>query len=371
MDSGDFAGFFVQGIKRPLSWIFKNNSAKKGMAPGQVVHVGEKKVEDAVVTVIDYDEENCSEFEVKDLQDILKFKDSDSVTWINIDGIHDTGLVENIGECFGLHPLVMEDIVNTTQRPKVEYFDNYIYMVVKMLIFDEKRHITVSEQVSLVLGKNFVLSFQEQKGDVFEPVRNRIRNGKGRVRKGQADYLAYVLLDAVVDGYFSVIEKISDIMDAMDSVVFENPSPRIPHAIQRLRTEIMLIRKSVWPIRESIGSFQRMESGLVDSSLKPYLSDLYDHVIQVADTTDMLRDMLASLRDTYLSSISNKMNEVMKVLTIIATIFIPITFVAGIYGMNFEYMPELKFQYGYFYVLGFMGAMVLGMLVYFRRKGWL
>jgi magnesium transporter len=362
---------FVMQEAGTVSRLFRRQTPNQGLAPGELVHVGERLEKIPRITVIDYTADHVEEKELASGEDCFPFRESPSITWINIDGIHDTKLIETVGTHFALHPLVMEDIVNAAQHPKIEYFENYTYLVVKMLRYDASRHGVVSEQVSLILGRNFVLSFQEQQGDVFDPVRQRIRDAKGRVRTCGADYLAYVLLDAIVDGYFVILDRIGEVVDALDAEVLDTPSPQTPRAIQHLRTELILLRKAVWPLRESISALQRSDSDLLTADLRPYLSDLYDHTIQVADTTETMRDLVSGLRDTYLSTISNRMNEVMKVLTIIATIFIPITFVAGIYGMNFKNMPELEWPHGYYVALGAMAAMVVGMIAYFRKKGWL
>lgn len=362
---------FVMQEAGELVRRFKKKSAKCGLAPGTVVHVGEVINEKPVISVVDYSAEHFDDSLTEKIEDYAKFKDSESVTWINIDGLSDTKSIERIGRQFDLHPLVMEDIVNTSQRPKIENFDDHIYIVLKILRIDKKTNSIVNEQVSVIIGNGFVLSFQEQKNDVFDSIRKRLRSEKSRVRKCGADYLGYLLIDAIVDEYFQVIEKIAEVVEALDSEVLENPSPMTPRSIQGLRTELILTRRAVWPLRDSINSLQRIDSELISPQLLPYLHDLYDHTIQVVDATDSLRDLVSSLRDTYLTSIGSKTNEVMKVLTIIATIFIPLTFIAGVYGMNFENIPELKWADGYYYVLGLMGATALGMVAYFKNKGWL
>ncbi len=354
-----------------VSRLFWKNSLKQGQAPGALVHVGERLQQQPRITVFDYTEDTVDENTVADAEACFAYRDTESVTWINVDGVHDTDLVEKLGTHFGLHPLVMEDIVNTGQRPKAENYGDYIYLVFKMLRFDPTRQTVMSEQVSLILGKNIVLSFQEQQGDVFNPLRDRIRQGVGRVRRCGADYLAYGLADAIIDGYFSLLETMGEIIETLDAAVMTDPSPQTPQVLQHLRTEAMVLRKAVWPLRESVGELRQMETPLMTKMLVPYLADLYDHAVHVADSAETLRELIASLRDTYLTTISNRTNEVMKVLTILATIFIPLTFVAGIYGMNFEIMPELKWRYGYAYALGLMLLIACGMVVYFRRKRWL
>jgi len=349
----------------------KKASKKAGLPPGTLVHIGEKKTERTRITIIDYDEAQFQEKEAKTIEECFPFKDKPTVTWINIDGIHEVDIVEKIGKHFGMHPLILEDIVNTGQRPKMEDFDDYIFVVLKMLYYDERESRIKAEQVSLILGSNFVISFQEQAGDVFNPIRERIRNGKGRIRKMGADYLAYALIDAIVDNYFIILEKIGESIEDMEEELVTNPTPETLQAIHNMKREMIFLRKSVWPLRELVSGLERAESSLIHESTGIYLRDVYDHTIQVIDTIETFRDMISGMLDIYLSSISNKMNEVMKVLTIFAAIFIPLTFVAGVYGMNFEFMPELKVRWGYFAVLSLMIAVGGVMIFYFKRKKWL
>jgi magnesium transporter len=350
----------------------KRVSKKIGLSPGTLVHIGKKKIEKVRIRLIDYDEAQVQEKEAKAIEECFPFKDLPTVTWVNIDGLHDIGVMEKIGKHFGLHPLVLEDILNTDQRPKIEDFDDYVFVVLKMLYFDEGEEEVRAEQISIILGSNFVLSFQERLGDIFNPLRERIRNAKGRIRKMGPDYLAYALLDAIVDNYFMVLEKLGEKIEGMEEELVSNPRPETLQTMHNLKREMIFLRKSVWPLREVVSRLERGESKLIKDSTGIYLRDVYDHTIQVIDTVETFRDMLSGMLDIYLSSVSNRMNQVMKVLTIIATIFIPLTFVAGIYGMNFEYMPELKWHW--FYPKAFWLVMigVAGvMLFYFRRKKWL
>jgi magnesium transporter len=311
------------------------------------------------------------EKEAKEVEECFPFKDKPTVTWINIDGIQRIDVIEKIGKYFNLHPLALEDIVNTGQRPKMEDFVDYIFVVLKMLYYDEKERETKAEQLSLVLGPNWVISFQENEGDVFDPIRERIRADKGRIRKMGADYLVYALIDAVVDNYFIILEKIGEKIEEIEDELVANPAPETLQAIHNLKRQMIFLRKSVWPLREVISRLERWESQLINKSTDIYLRDVYDHTIQVIDAIETFRDMLSGMLDIYLSSVSNRMNEVMKVLTIIATIFIPLTLVAGLYGMNFRYMPELEWPWGYPLVLFFMFAIGVLMLIYFRKKKWL
>jgi len=293
------------------------------------------------------------------------------VTWINVDGIHQVEILERLGEYFGLHPLVVEDILNTDQRPKVEDFGDYIFIVLKMFYYDDSADEIVTEQISLTLGPTLVISFQEREGDVFNPIRERIRSEKGRIRKMGADYLAYVLVDSIVDSYFIILEKLGEKIEDLEEELVTDPRPETLQTIHNLKREMIFLRKSVWPLREVVSGLERGESPLIQESTGIYLRDVYDHTIQVIDTVETIRDMLSGMLDIYLSSVSNRMNEVMKVLTIIATIFIPLTLIAGIYGMNFRYMPELEWPWAYPMLWLIMLAIGVLMLIYFRRKRWL
>jgi magnesium transporter len=349
----------------------RNHFIKAGLPPGTLIYTGQKKLDYARITVLDYDEQNFQEKQVTKIEDCFEFKTTPTVTWINIDGLHDVEIIEKIGRHYDLHPLVLEDILHTGQRPKFEDIEQYLFVVLMMLRFDEESQSVISEQVSLVLGTNFVISFQENIGDVFEQIRDRIRNAKGRIRKMSADYLMYSLLDAIVDGYFTILEKMGETIESLEEDLVDNPSKNTLQQIHHLKREMIFLRKSVWPLRELISSLEKSESKLIHESTEAYLRDVYDHTIQVIDTVESYRDMIASMLDLYLSSLSMRMNEVMKVLTIIATIFIPLTFIAGVYGMNFHDMPELKWKYGYPVILLVMAAISIGMLYYFKKKKWL
>ncbi len=346
----------------------RDRSKKSGLPPGTLVHIGEKKAVKAKITVMDYDEAHYEEKEVETVEECLPLTDRSAVTWINIDGIHEVDIIEKIGEHFGVHPLIQEDIANTEQRPKMDDLGEHMYIVLKMLYYDNEVN---SEQISFILGRNFLVSFQEKEGDVFDGVRGQIRNGIGRIRKMGADYLCYALMDAVVDNYFALLEIIGEKIENTEELLLAAPTSETLESIQLLKREMMVLRKSVWPLREVVSRLEREESQLVKGSTKMYLRDVYDHTIQVIDTIETFRDMLSEMLDIYLSSVSNRMNEVMKVLTIIATIFIPLTFLAGVYGMNFMYMPELEKRWGYPVLWVVMIGISLIMIVYFKRKKWL
>ncbi|MBU0477013.1 magnesium/cobalt transporter CorA [bacterium] len=351
--------------------FIKRVSKTAGLVPGELVHVGERKVGKVEISALDYDDKNFYEKEITNIEETFPFKDTPTVTWVNINGLHELDIIEKIGNNFEMHPLTLEDIVNTSQRPKYEDFDKYIFIVFKMLMFDDLKKEIISEQVSLIFGSNFVISFQEKEGDVFDPVRQRIRNDKGRIRKMGADYLAYSLLDAVVDNYFSILERLGEKIEEIEEELVTNPTPQTLKAIHNLKRDTIFLRKSVWPLREVTSGLERSESKLIKKGTHIFFRDVYDHTIQAIDTIETFRDMVSGIFDIYLSSVSNRMNEIMKVLTIFAAIFIPLTFIAGVYGMNFEFMPELKMKWGYFTLLGFMAVVGFGMLFYFRRKKWM
>ncbi len=354
-----------------MTKMMKKRSRKSGLPPGTLVHIGEKKADEIKITVMDYDEAGCREERFASIESCFVFRNKPSVTWINVEGLHNVENIQKLGDCYGFHPLVMEDILNTDQRPKMEDFEEYVYIVLKML-HDGTAMQTVAEQISLILGSNFVISFQEGlEGDVFNPIRERIRAGKGRIRTMGADYLAYSLIDAIVDNYFVILEKQGDRIESLEEELVQNPAARTLSEFHDLKREMIFLRKAVWPLREVINSLQRGESPLIKDSTRIYLRDVYDHTIQVIDGIETSRDVLSGMLDIYLSSMSNRMNEIMKFLTIIGTIFIPLTFIAGVYGMNFEFMPELKWRWGYFGLWAVMSGIAVFMLLYFRKKKWL
>ncbi|MDO9517907.1 MAG: magnesium/cobalt transporter CorA [Methanosarcinaceae archaeon] len=354
-----------------MSRFTKRVSNKIGLPPGSLVHVGKERTESVTISIIDYDENQLHEEVVATVEECFPFKETSTVTWININGIHNSEIIDKIGKKFDLHPLILEDIMNTGQRPKLEDFGHYLYIVLKMLQIDDNEDEIKAEQVSFIVGENFVISFQEVEGDVFDHVRGRIRSGKGRIRKMRSDYLAYALIDAIVDRYFVILEKLGDRIELMEDDLLENPTTDTLQDIHGLKREMIFLRKSIWPVREVISLLERGESSLIHETTTMYMKDIYDHTIQIMDSIESFRDMLSGMLDIYLSTISNKMNEVMKVLTIIATIFIPITFIAGIYGMNFEYMPELGWRWSYPMLWIVIISVTLTMIFYFKRKNWL
>ena len=356
---------------KTTSRLFKKRERTAGLPPGTMVFVGEKKTDKINVTHWEYDKADHKEKAAAGIEDVFSAKDSPRISWINVDGIHDLPLIERLGDHFGWHPLILEDMVNTEQRPKMEDYGKYIFISLKMLSYNEKSDEVDVEQVCLILGENYVVSFQEKEGDIFDGVRDRIRSGKGRIRNMGADYLAYALLDSVVDHYFFILEKLGERIEDLEEAVVANPVPTTLHEIHKMKREMIFLRRSVWPLRELISSLDRGESPLIKKNTRIYLRDVYDHTIQVIDTVETFRDMVSGMHDTYLSSISNRMNEIMKVLTIIATIFIPLTFIAGIYGMNFKFMPELEWRGAYFVVWGIIFVVAGVMVYFFRKKKWL
>jgi magnesium transporter len=345
-------------------------SKKSGLPPGTLVHIGEKRTGATTITLFEYDASHCRESKVPSPENLTVAAEP-TVTWIDVSGIHQLDVIEAFGKRFNLHPLLLEDIVNTEQRPKVDEYDSCWYVVVKMLYAGDRPKGFLVEQVSFILGSNFILSFQENGRDVFEPVRERLRSGKGRIRQSGSDYLLYALIDAVVDEYFGVLEAMGERLESLQDAVVANPQPATLNDIHLLRRELLVLRRAVWPLREAVGKVERSESPLIRASTKVFFRDVYDHVIQTIDTIETLRETVTGVLDIYLSSTTYRLNEVIKVLTIITTIFMPLTFIAGIYGMNFEFMPELHSKWGYPLVLLGMAAITIGMLVFFKRKKWL
>lgn len=350
----------------------KKRSHKTGLPPGSLIHIGEQRTEIPRITLIQYDGQTFSEGEASSLEQCAsQMKENPGIFWINIDGIHEMSLMGKAGELFGIHPLTLEDIVNTEQRPKTETYDSYLFFSLKMLSPGKKKEEQVSEQISILLGDRLVITFQERPGDVFDQVRERLRQTKGRIRTQKADYLAYALLDSVVDSYFDLLERLGDEMEDLEELVLRNPSKQMVPRIHNLKRRALVLRRAVWPLRELVSTFEKSESPLLEKSTRVYLRDVYDHTIQIIDGVEVSREIISGLMDLYLSSLSNRTNEVMKVLTIVATIFIPLTFLAGVYGMNFKHMPELAWRWAYPAVWGVMIVAALGMLWYFRRKKWL
>ncbi len=346
-------------------------SRKIGSIPGTLIHIGKKGKGNVKVSSICYNESHLEEkvFDANEAE--FDANSNNQVKWINVDGIHQVNTIDQIGQAYHLHPLLLEDVLNTYHRPKVESFDKYLLFTLKMLGIDAVGKHIISEQVSFVLGKNYLISFQEREGDLFEPIRDRIRSSKGKIRKKGADYLLYSLIDAVVDNYFLVMEHFSEKTENLEEEVFENPDEKILKKIHTVKKQLAHLRKSIYPLREAISSIIKEENTLVINDTNKYFRDIYDHTIHIIENIESQRDVVSGIKDLYSSEQSNRMNNIMKVLTIIATIFIPLTFVAGIYGMNFENMPELKWEYGYLTVWLLMLTLFVGMIYYFKKKRWL
>lgn len=346
-------------------------SAKSGLPPGTLVHVGVKPDQPTQLRIMDYDGEHFLERVITSVEECFPFLETPPFTWLNVAGIHHVDIIEKLGQELDLHPLLLEDVVNTSQRPKLEDYENYLFIVLKMLEYDKTAHTVEVEQVSLVLGKDYLISFQEDESDVFDLVRTRLRAGTGRLRKSGPDYLAYTLIDAVVDNYFTILEEVGEEVEEIEDLVATRSGQETLHEIYRLKREMIALRRAVWPLREVIGSLQRGDSPLIQAGTIIFLRDVYDHTIQIIDTIESMRDVLSGMLDIYLSAASNRMNEIMKVLTVFSAIFIPMTFLAGVYGMNFRYFPELAWRWGYGLFWLACASIAITLLIYFRRKRWL
>lgn len=351
--------------------ILKKRTKKPGLSPGSLIHVGEKGAGAVSISLVDYDSQRMFEKKEATLKECLISLNSPSPTWINVSGNHDSKTIDTIGRHFGLHPLLLEDIMNSGQQSKLDNYKDTIYIVIRQLIYNDKKQCVEDEQVSLILGKNFVISFLESHNNVFAPIFERLQNPKGRLRQRGSDYLCYTLIDCLVDNYFLILEKVDNHLEELEEELFHNPGENTLKKMHHAKRELVLLRKAVWPMREVISNFRRMESPLIQDATKLYIQDVYDHTIQAIDTIESFRDITSGMLDLYLSNLSQRMNEIMKVLTIVATIFVPLTFIASLYGMNFKYIPELEWKWGYYTVLGIMGLIFIGMLYFFKRKKWL
>ena len=351
--------------------LIENRSKKSGLPPGSLVYVGERRVDKLKISLFNFSDSGYEEKDVKGIEECFLYKGKLKTLWINIEGLNDVKLLETLGKEFNIHPLALEDILNTYQRPKKEDFEKNLFIVLKMLDLNIDNEIT-SEQVSIVLGSNYVITFQEGiEGDVFNPIRERIRNNKGNIRSSGADYFTYLLLDSIVDRYFLILEKLSEKTELIEASIIKETTSKNLHDVHRAKQEIIFLRKSVWPLREVIISLQRDQSTLMKDDCKFYLRDLYDHTVHIIDNIDSLREMISAITEIYISNLSNKLNETIRVLTIISTLFIPPTFIVGIYGMNFEHMPELVWKWSYPCVMIFMFVISFGMFFYFRKKKWI
>ncbi|WP_028978989.1 magnesium/cobalt transporter CorA [Sporocytophaga myxococcoides] len=347
-----------------------HNTRKAGLSPGTLAE-RENIGTASSITVMSYNEAFLEERSITNLEELEQYRNADRVSWINIDGTEDSKSLSKIGEIFNLHALLLEDISIAGQRPKVDDFDEQLFTTLNMLSYDDEKNCISVEQISIVLGRNYVLSFQEAGGDVFDPNRFRIRTNKGKLRKSPSDYLFYTLIDTIVDNYFIILERIGEKLEDIEDALIIEPTEDILNELYSIKRELILLRKSIWPLREVLMKFEREEFEQISSTTQTYFKDVYDHTVQIIDTLESFRDLSGGMLDLYMSSISNKMNAVMKVLTVISTIFIPLSFLAGIYGMNFDFIPELKWKYGYFGFLATCLTILVAMLFYFKRKKWL
>ncbi len=350
---------------------FSSVSRKVGLPPGSLVHIGEMLESEARITIIDYNKDTIEELAVESIEQILPYRDQDTVTWVNIEGLGNIELIGAIGEHFNIHPLVLEDILNTHQRPKLEEYDDYLYCVLKGIALAEGRFGVEYEQISILILNNFVFTFKEKQDKLFEPVKRRLRASKGHFRSQGADYLSYVVLDTIVDSYFTLQDSLDEIVDLIEEELLTDPTTETLTNIQTVKRELIYVRRSVSPLRELLNAILRSESPLLQEKTLIYFRDISDHVLRISEAIESTRDMVAGLLDIYITGISNKMNEIMKVLTVFASIFIPLTFITGIYGMNFEYMPELKWKWGYPLLWVTFLAIPVMLLIYFKKKRWL
>lgn len=356
----------LKSQKKHLSRMFK----KKGKSPGAIIYVGQREGMRSTLNIIEYSEGEFRELNNQPLSGLSTKKKEGITSWIDVLGISDEEFIEKLGKEFKLNPLVLEDAVNTHQRPKIDVYDDYIFGILKMLYLDDKQQLVV-EHAALTLFEDKVLVFQELKEDVFNGVRERIRNKSGRIRNRGADYLFFALIDAIVDGYLEVAEHVFERIEILEDEVYYNPKPETARKIQELKKEVLRMHKWIFPVKELVSRLIENENPLIAKDTKLFLRDALDHCLEVNEALQIYREMTISLMEMYMSSVSNKMNEVMKVLTIMASIFIPLTFIAGVYGMNFDRMPELNWDYGYYAVLGLMFLILVVMLIFFKRKGWL
>ncbi|TFF99114.1 MAG: magnesium/cobalt transporter CorA [Promethearchaeota archaeon] len=349
----------------------KKRSKKVGLPPGTLLFTGEKKVEIEKIKVIDFNEKQLEVNEYKEVKRDLFNKDEGMVRWINLDGLSRVDLVENIGKQFDIHPLILEDIMNPVQRPKIEDLNNYFFIVLNMLYLDEETELIQSEQISLILGSTYVITFREQESKIFDSIIKRIETSRGRIRAEKSDYLGYAILDVILDNYFVIQEKIGEKIDLIEEELLENPSSELLGKIHHIEREVITLRRIIRPLREVINSFQREDNPIIHDTTRLYLRDLYDHIIQIIDTFENFRDIITTLHESYLSRINQRMNEIINLLTIISSIFIPLSFLAGFYGMNFIYMPEVRHPMGYPIIIMVMISIAVLMLLYFKKKKWI
>ena len=359
---------------QPETFEPHSSADKAGLPPGSLVHIGQIHEMESTISVIQYNAESLTQHPLVSIDELDNLNRKQAVTWVNINGLNNTGIIESIGRKFNIHPLVLEDILSTHQRPKLEEYEDYLYLVIKGVALTNNSAAGVNlqyEQISILLLKDYVITFKEKSDDIFNPIYNRLKNQKGRLRKDGTDYLSYVIIDTIVDEYFVVEDSLDEIIDPLEESLLINPSDNALHTIQQLRRELISMKRSISPLRELLTNIQHSGSELLKEDTLRFYNDIYDHVLRVTDSLESYRERLAAMQDIYLTSISNKMNETMKVLTIFASIFIPLTFIAGIYGMNFEYMPELKMRWAYPALWVFFIVISIALLLFFKKKKWL
>ena len=347
----------------------KRVSGKTGLPPGSLIHIGKVLTDSVRINLTEFNSAEINHTSIRNL-DGLDVKNDSFNSWIEISGLHETKIIESMGQSLGINPLVLEDILNTEHRPKFDIQDGMVFLTLKAFSLSESREIQ-SEQASFVLGKGFLVSFQESDHSWFDPVKFRLNNSVGKIRHRGLDFILYSLIDVIVDQYYAVAEEIGDQLEELEEMIFENPSRELIEKIRLIKKEIITIRKALTPLQEAMSKLNRDEPDLIEKEVMRYYDDIHDHIVQIIDYIDTYRELSAELKESYLSNLTLRMNQVMKLLTIITSIFIPLTFIAGVYGMNFEHMPELGWKYGYFLILGIMTIILTGMLIYFKRKKWI
>lgn len=356
----------------PRKNIHKSRPSRKaGMPPGTIVHVGTENASDVKISLVHYTSDSAEQKISPSFEECAKYIDKKGIVWINVSGIHNIHIIENVGKLFSLHPLVLEDIPNTELRPKFDEYDNYIFFTLKNLGYNKEKEEIKYEQISFVFGKNFVVSFEEQESPLFKPISERLLSGISKARNRETDYLVYLLIDSTVDNYYAIAENIEVNIEDLEDRVLIDASGKSLSEIQKIKRDLVMLMKSIFPLREAIGKMQRRENPLIHEGTRIFLNSVYDHAVHIIESIETQRDILSGLMDIYLTNISNRMNSVMKVLTIIATIFIPVTFFAGVYGMNFKYFPEIGWKWGYAFFWALCVACISIMLIYFKKKKWL
>jgi len=356
---------------RPPKRKRPSQTSKIGLAPGSLIHVGERKTEQPTITLLEYGASELIEHRFTSIEEAHHYQAHLPVRWLNVHGLHDPEVMAEIGRRFRLHPLVLEDIMNTNQRPKVDDYDDYLFIVARFFEIDEQSGHISSDQVSLVLGHNFVLSFQERPSGRFDPVRERLRHDRAQIRKLTADYLAYSLLDTIVDRYFTIIENIGEQTEELEDEMLAHPTPKSLKSLHRLKRETLMLKRSVWPLREVINNLTRADERFFQAATRPYLRDVYDHTVHAIESLEANRDVIAGMLDLYLSAISNRVNVEVRALTVVAVIFMPATLISGIFGMNFKTMPLLDHSHGFVFATGLMATVAITMGIVFWRRRWI